>query len=322
MQTLKVSPVMFYIADKRKVASMAVPTIDEISIIKGQKIEKRIIRYCVGERFIYKDEQSENAKQAKSVVFREGVLTLSPYESTLLEYLRTSDYNGSNPNRNPNKDILFYEYQPEIRATKSLNEEREEVEARSKVFQLKLEEVKAFCSATGMQNVDTLSEDEMRHSILLYAKSKPKEFVASINDLPTMKRKYNINTALQLRMIEKRGQSVFFKNGDLLTVAPVNYDPIDYFVEKSYSDLAGQYEEVLKALFPTSEKVKAEPVSEETSLVQAITKAMDSDIITWDRKKMSFVIEFNGEQITLGKSATAIEKNIKENKDLIAFISK
>ena len=49
---------------------------------------------------------------------------------------------------------------------------------------------------------------------------------------------------------------------------------------------------------------------------------MDSDVITWDRKKMSFVIEFNGEQITLGKSATAIEKNIKENKDLIAFISK
>lgn len=323
MKSIKTDNVFFYIPGNKIPASLGIPTTDEISVFKNGKFEKRVIQYCIGEKSIYKDEQSEIAKPSKTIFIKNGVKAISPYESTLLTFLRTCDWNGSNPNRNPNKDILFMEHNAEEKAQKTLSQEREELEARTKVFQMDLEEVKAMASSIGLGKTESMSEDELRHSILMYSKSKPEEFIKKINDIPLMKRTYHINTALSYKLIERRGQSLFFKNGDLILVAPPGQDVVEYFVEKSYSDLKLQYDSVLKALFPTKDidgGLEQKSESDESIIAKVVINAMDTGVISWDRKAMNFAITFKDEVLHLGKKTSTIEKSVSENQELLDYL--
>ena len=330
MAQVATKPVIFFVKAKNKPSVMNIPTADEITIRTGDKFEKRSIRYCIGERSIYKDEQSPNAQQAPSISMRDGALIVSPYESTLLEFLRVTDRNGSNENRNPERGILFFENKAEEKAAKSLADEKTEIEARFKVFQLELEEVKSFCSALNLCNPDDKSDDEMRHTMLLFSKRDPVKFIEAINNMPKMKHAYHINNGLSYKVIERRGQSIYWANGELILTAPLSKDAADYFIDKSFDEYKEEYDRLLKTLFPKKEfssstsdqTVGNTKVNQDKSISKKVSLAIDNGVIKWDRKRKGYFLDVNDTELHLGNSVADVEKYITENKELLGNLNK
>jgi hypothetical protein len=208
---------------------------------------RRPIRYSVNEGSIYKDEQSAHV-ELTDIIVTNGSLRVWPDNPTLLEYLRLCNWNKGNSNRVKGKAAMFFEYDPEGIAAIMIENEELEIDARSAAKDMEFDDLMSLARAVGM-NVDR-SAKEVRHDMMQFAKTRPREFMESLDD-PILKRRVEVIEAIDLGILRKEQRAMYMKEtlGDVsLCVIPVSKDPIDHFVWWTMNEKEGEeaFEKVLK----------------------------------------------------------------------------
>ncbi len=270
----------------------------ESEIFDEVKQEQRVIRYVIGERSIYKDEQSKptdsNPIKVQRVQFEKGYISVRREESILMTFLMLHPQNESNPWRDKTKEILFFENKPDFSAKAALDNDKIFIEARSWVHNTEWKFVKMHAEALGI-DVDNKTSDEVKHDLIAgFAGKDPAAFLRKLNDQST-KRLYTIRQAIkqEVILINKEEGSVKWPGGNIICKAPIGLDAITHLVNQTFIDQTGNdlYEHICM-LVNNEEPVEVKPIGSEhkiqyvaddtISLIKAAIEAkVIDDKISW-----------------------------------------
>ena len=214
-----------------------------VTIYDKENDTVREIRYCPNEPSIYRDEQSENAVR-KSVAFTSGRLFVPKEKPNLKKFLDLHPLNKANGGK------VFALVNKTRDAAQELQREFAVSDAVSIVRDRDINDLLAIALYYGLDiNANT---SEIRYNLLRIAKSKPIEFMQSL-DSPEVTCRSTIRQASDYQIIVLRNNGVYWFDANTLIVSvPVGQDPTDTMVrfcltEKGASTL-GLIEEKLDKL--------------------------------------------------------------------------
>jgi len=222
------------IQNVRYPVSVSIPLIDEIYDDKADT--NRVIRYMVGEKSIYLDEQTNKDKTKKSFVeFTNGMKVVDHREKTLLDFMRKSNYNTATENRMPGITPLFHEYVPGKGSEVAMENEERVIRAKSAVYDL---DVNTLLSVARSVNINTQQDPrDVRYAVSKIAEKDPERFMKILKS-PNTSRKNTILQAIDKGIIyvDKKSKTVrWLKTDQAIITAPVAVDPIDYLVDFTFS---------------------------------------------------------------------------------------
>ena len=205
-----------------------------ITIYDDEKNTVREIRYCPNEPSIFVDEQSDNAVR-KSVTFTEGRLFVPREKPNLKQFLELHPYNKDNGGN------IFRVVDKTKDAAKELEKEFAISDAISIVRDRDINDLLAIALYYGINiNANT---SEIRFNLLRIAKSKPVEFMQSL-DSPEVTCRSSIKQAAEYQIISIKPSGVhWFDSNGLIVSVPAGMDSVDVMVrfcltEKGASTLA------------------------------------------------------------------------------------
>ena len=205
-----------------------------VTIYDKEQDTVREIRYCPNEPSIFVDEQSENAVR-QSVAFREGRLFVPREKPNLKKFLELHPLNKANGG------TVFSLVDKTQDAAKELEKEFAVSDAISIVRDRDINDLLAIALYYGI-NINT-NTAEIRYNLLRIAKSKPVEFMQSL-DSPEVTCRSTIKQASDYQILSLRPNGVYWFDANTLIVSvPVGQDPTDTMVrfcltEKGASTLA------------------------------------------------------------------------------------
>jgi len=181
----------------------------------------REIRYCPNEPSIFVDEQSENAVK-QSVIFELGRLFVPKQKPNLKKFLEL------HPSNKANGGNIFKLVDKRKDAEEELNREFLVSDAVSIVRDREISDLLAIALYYGI-NINAATS-EIRYNLLRIAKSKPKEFLESL-DSPEVTCRSTIKQASDYQIISLRPNGVYwFDANSLIVSVPVGQDPTDTMV--------------------------------------------------------------------------------------------
>jgi hypothetical protein len=303
--------------------SYSIPCIDEIYDEDSQ--ENRVIRYASGEQKIFLDEQfNQDMSKRAQITFFDGYLIVDRRQKQLLQFLRMSNSNESNPNRMPGKKVIYREERPGVKATENMKYDKLMMEAKQTAYTLDLDEMIGYARVLGFDvNRDPA---EIRYALSVFAEDNPESFLEGIES-PSTKRKFYIYQALDNGIItadKKSGAVKWSDSKQTIVQAPVGQDPLDYLVEFTF-DVKGEtvYERIRTLLTPDD---STDEEAEDNGDLIGMT-GEDLVKLAKDKGVVSFkggAIMFNNSRIDVGytKSGKAIDENPTLKRQLIKAIEK
>tara|TARA_R110000744_G_C19303000_1_gene555942 strand:+ start:431 stop:1255 length:825 start_codon:yes stop_codon:yes gene_type:complete len=249
------------IAGKNYPVSHRIPSEDEV--YDEETGRNRMIRYAIGEQSIYLDEQTSDNPVLGDIVFENGILVVQYQQVTLREFLQTSNWNKSNPDRMTTKRIIYDALDGEVDAQKNLENLEVEFHAMELLMEMDAQKMIGYARALGV-NVDR-SMYEIKHDMMIMAKNQPQLFLDEISN-PKTERMQVVLDAEDERVIvvnaAKRQVFWGFGTKEVITTVPVGIDPKAHFVDYTFGDEGQEvFKKIKKVLAgevaPTNEKVKA-----------------------------------------------------------------
>ncbi len=254
---------------------VSMPMEDEIFDI--EKRQMRLIRYAPGEQSIYKDEQPKEDITRPFVpqrmAFTRGELIVEARETKKLEFLQKSDWNGSNPNRNPDKPIKFFAVDVAKSIKEEINKDKAKQKAVSWCYEAASEDIIAFAR---ILNFDLTKEiEELRWALKLQAERDPEKFFKAINN-PATNRKSVILNAIErgILKVNSSTNSVHWSGGNVILIAPIGKDPVEFLVDSTFK---GEENERVYAMIYSSVEAKRSPSSE--SVVAPTPQGVNKDFV-------------------------------------------
>ena len=181
----------------------------------------REIRYCPNEPSVFVDEQSENAVR-ESVIFERGKLFVPREKPNLKKFLEL------HPANKENGGSIFKIVDKKKDAREELEKEFLVSDAVSIVRDRDINDLLAIALYYGV-NINAATS-EIRYNLLRIAKSKPKEFLQSL-DSPEVTCRSTIKQASDYQIISLKGNGVYWFDANTLIVSvPVGQDPTDTMV--------------------------------------------------------------------------------------------
>jgi hypothetical protein len=204
---------------------------------------RRQIRYALGVKSIFVDEQNQEVdskRKAVRVEFKDGLAFAKGNDPLAVKFLMMSNYNGANPDRDTSKRIIFEFVDKDSQFREAIDNEKKEWEAVNWVYSDKtpLHDLTSYARVLIGQSIEDMKIDEIRWNLKAIAKSNPSKFMAGMTD-PRLKRKQVVYEAIDkgLLGVNYANNTVFWKENPTmpLTVAPIGVDPIDQFVQASFT---------------------------------------------------------------------------------------
>ena len=181
----------------------------------------REIRYCPNEPSVFVDEQSENAVR-ESVIFERGKLFVPREKPNLKKFLEL------HPANKENGGSIFKIVDKKKDAREELEKEFLVSDAVSIVRDRDINDLLAIALYYGV-NINAATS-EIRYNLLRIAKSKPKEFLQSL-DSPEVTCRSTIKQASDYQIISLKSNGVYwFDANSLIVSVPVGQDPTDTMV--------------------------------------------------------------------------------------------
>jgi len=214
---------------------------------------KKIIRYLKGEESISLSEQKEKdyKENCEYLEFVRGVKHISGDEKQLLDFMMTTDYNGSKKDRDTSKPIRFYLVDSGEGLKDTVRKKKEAFKLQEWCFNGDWDDVQAYARVLGIPM--DLESSEIRYNLSLMAERDPDKFLKG-RDNPSNKRKHLVLKAIDkgFLTVDVTTRSVLWANGVTpLSVAPPNIDPVDKFVESTFTTQGEKvYEALLDMLEP------------------------------------------------------------------------
>lgn len=239
---------------------VSIPSVDEIYF--EEKDEKtgelvginRVIRYVPGERSIYADEQSKGAEKKLGEVpsLVNGQLVISFREATLLKYLSVCNYNGSNPKRDPSKNIIFTELKKGEDAAKFIQGDKLETDLKHKIYSMTPNELEATAMLMEIPNWDMKLTEELQRDLIVIAKRDSSFFQKQLSDKGAKKR-YHILKSIRegYVRVDESANMLVYKTGKEIIQAPLHEDVITFSINYfSTNEGEGHYNHILSLLYP------------------------------------------------------------------------
>jgi hypothetical protein len=192
-----------------------------VTIYDKENDTVREIRYCPNEPSIYVDEQSENAIK-QSVIFELGRIFVPKEKPNLNKFLElhpANEINGGN---------IFKLVNKKKDAEQELEREFLVSDAISIVRDRDINDLLPIAMYYGI-NINAATT-EIRYNLLRIAKSKPKDFLQSL-DSPEVTCRSSIKQASDYQILATRENGVYwFDSNALIVSVPVGQDSIDTMV--------------------------------------------------------------------------------------------
>ena len=179
----------------------------------------RELRYARNQNSPFVDEQDGNAI-IEPVIFEDGFLRVSKSNQVLQKFLEVHPHNG----------IKFQELDKSKDAQDVVENINIEIDAMIEARSLSLPQLESLTRVLFSKDPSTITTDEMKRDILVYAKREPIEFMSLVND-PVLKLQSTVHKLLEVGLIKYRNKNkeVFFNtktNKTRLCTIPYGEDPI------------------------------------------------------------------------------------------------
>jgi|TARA_R100000935_G_scaffold57195_1_gene90598 hypothetical protein len=179
----------------------------------------RELRYARNQKSPFVDEQDGNAI-IEPVIFEDGFLRVSKSNQVLQKFLEVHPHNG----------IKFQELDKSKDAQDVVENINIEIDAMIEARSLSLPQLESLTRVLFSKDPSTITTDEMKRDILVYAKREPIEFMSLVND-PVLKLQSTVHKLLEVGLIKYRNKNkeVFFNtktNKTRLCTIPYGEDPI------------------------------------------------------------------------------------------------
>lgn len=196
---------------------ISIPAKDIVNEVdpKTGVINKRVIVYnpSNGQRSLYVDEWKNYKGEtdfrllsAPKINFFDKIKILDPQRNAMLiEFLRLTNANGSNENRESTSEVLFTEESESSNKAVSLDNEELVFKATEFIIQSREENLIQVADLLGLSVYDRnnvpLTEKELKMDLISHAKRKPQELIDIIQD-PRLEMKVELNRAFTLGVIK------------------------------------------------------------------------------------------------------------------------
>ena len=179
----------------------------------------RELRYARNQKSPFVDQQDGNAI-IEPVIFEDGFLRVSKSNQILQKFLEVHPHNG----------IKFKELDKSKDAQDVVENINIEIDAMIEARSLSLPQLESLTRVLFSKDPSTITTDEMKRDILVYAKNEPIEFMSLVND-PVLKLQSTVHKLLEVGLIKYRNKNkeVFFNtktNKTRLCTIPYGEDPI------------------------------------------------------------------------------------------------
>jgi len=235
--------------------SYTIPLLD--SVYDKEKNGMKIIRYLPEETetINFSEQKNEDKTYNVSLEFVRGVKHVEGADKLLLDFLMSCNFNGSNFNRNTAKSPLFYMVDAGEGLKDVVRKKKDSFELQTWCYNGDWDEVSAYARVLGIQ-INQLESEEVRHNLAIMAEKDPDVFKKG-KDNQTNKRKHYALLAVERGILttDPATRTVSWSNGGVISAAPPSVNPIDAFVEQSFTS---QGEQVFAAIIDRLKPKKAE----------------------------------------------------------------
>ena len=169
------------------------------------------------QKTLFEDEM-KGPKRLEHIIFRDGTLAVPKNKVNMQKLL--SIYH-------PNKDIVYYEYDPKNEATTEVNYIEMELEAMNAVNSLDIDMAEAVLRAEMGSDVSKMSSKEIRRDLLVLARRDPGLVMGLINDDNLYLRNIGIKCveAGILRLSKDNRHFTYVTSGQKLMTVPFDEHP-------------------------------------------------------------------------------------------------
>ena len=178
---------------------------------------ERELKYCKNQKTPFVDEM-KGEQRLEHIVFRSGSLFV-PKEKTVLQKLLSLYH--------PNKDEMFYEYQPSALAGEEIDVLNLQVDALVAARNVDIDVAEAIMRAEVGSSVSNLSSKELKRDLLVFARNNPKLFLELADDDNVMLRNFGIKAveAGTLRLSSDQRNFIWGSNGRKVMTVPFDEHP-------------------------------------------------------------------------------------------------
>lgn len=178
----------------------------------------KALRYARNQNSPFQDEQDDNAI-LEPIIFENGFLTVKKENQVLQKFL---EYH-------PGKGRVYVEVDKAKEATDVVKNLNLEVDALIQARQLKVDEVENIARVIFQKDISTVTTDELRRDILVFAKNQPQDFMLLLKD-PALKLNAKIQLFFDKNLLQFRNNNkeVFFNtpsNKKKMLNIPYQEDP-------------------------------------------------------------------------------------------------
>ena len=165
-----------------------------------------------------KKKVTKGDQRLEHIIFRSGSLYI-PREQTVLQKLLSLYH--------PDKDTLYYEYQPSAIAAEEIDVLEQQVEALVAARNVDIDMAEAIMRVEVGSKVSELSSKELRRDLLVFARNNPKLFLELSDDENVMLRNFGIKAVEEgiLRLSSDQRNFLWGSNGRKLMVIPFDEHP-------------------------------------------------------------------------------------------------
>tara|TARA_B100001564_G_scaffold170975_1_gene143723 strand:+ start:6627 stop:7388 length:762 start_codon:yes stop_codon:yes gene_type:complete len=178
---------------------------------------QRELKYASNQPSVFVDEQN-GPSTLSHIVFRDGVLNV-PKENQALQILLS--------NYHPFRDKIYSEFDPVVEAKDELNELEIELAALNLANQIDVDHQEAILRVEMGSDVRSMTAKQIKRDILLFAKRRPRTFIALAQDENIQLRNFGIHAVEQKILKLSNDQKTFSwaKNGKKIMTVPFDEHP-------------------------------------------------------------------------------------------------
>jgi len=181
---------VYYLTNKRRPLSYMVKSAG-IYFFDEEKGYERELKYCENQITPFVDEMKGD-QRLSHIIFRNGALHVPRNKQTLQKLM--SLYH-------PQKDTLFSEWKPEVKAADDLEILELELEALNIAKSIDIDMAEAIMRVEYGSKVSKMSSKELKRDLLLYAKNNPVLFLELASDDNVQLRNFGIK-AVELGILK------------------------------------------------------------------------------------------------------------------------
>ena len=182
-----------------------------------EKGYERELKYCENQKTCFVDEMKGD-QRLSHIIFRAGTLLVPKSKTVLQKFL--SLYH-------PHRNKLFFEWEPEVKASNEIDDLQLEIEALNAAKNLDIDMAEAVMRVQLGSKVSEMSSKELKRDLLLYAKKNPELFIDLVNDENVHLRNFGIKATEMgiLKLSQDQRNFMWGSNNRKLMTVPFDEHP-------------------------------------------------------------------------------------------------